>query len=357
MKSETFAIPELFRDGRPIEQIVLICDVDGVVREGTDSMADPRVIASVKSLLRTDAADVAFISGTPVATDLTLEPWRRANVSLSALFGTSFEKELLQKIVTIYGVLGGDRMREDGSIEILDAYSPELSWDLCKLLVEGFLKEVLDYGLPSQKNLAIALQKQLERLSPKEGISSHVTAKEFHEVVDPIRSYLDPGFRLLSNGALIETHTSNPPWGTALSVQWLKEELNLPHHGISHLSQEEKQIASGLGKKEGQIFNYLLIGKKNKGMTMRKHISEKLARFPGALVVTLGDTQVDFPMHHHAHIAFHVGSEEVWRDHPLDNCVLVLDSFGKDSQHVEGTLQVLQLLQNSFGKSFYNAFY
>ena len=50
-----------------------------------------------------------------------------------------------------------------------------------------------------------------------------VTPLEFRDIVEKIRANLDPEFKLISNGALIETHTSSPPWDTTLSVDWLKK--------------------------------------------------------------------------------------------------------------------------------------
>lgn len=40
LNSETFFVPKNFQKGQIIEQIILISDVDGVIREGTESKAD-----------------------------------------------------------------------------------------------------------------------------------------------------------------------------------------------------------------------------------------------------------------------------------------------------------------------------
>lgn len=120
IKAEEIFIPEQFREGQCIEQVILISDVDGVIREGIEATADPRVINAIKSLLENKNVDVTFISGTPIDNDLTLEPWRRGNVSLKKVFGSSFEKELLEDRVSIYGVLGGQRMKGDGTVKVVD---------------------------------------------------------------------------------------------------------------------------------------------------------------------------------------------------------------------------------------------
>jgi hypothetical protein len=137
---------------------------------------------------------------------------------------------------------------------------------------------------------------------------------------------------------LIETHTSSPPWSTSLSAKWLKEKTTHSDCLISILPLLQKQIATGYAKKDEEGFNYLLISKTNKGLTTKEHIKEKLKLFPKALIVTIGDTQVDFPMHQNAHLAFHVGLEQVWLNNSLPNCMMIRNEKGEDHQHVEGTL-------------------
>lgn len=357
LRADHFFVPEKFRDGQIIEQVILISDVDGVVRDATDALADPRIIQQTKSLLQNDGVDVTFISGTPIENDLTVELWRRGNVPLNQVFGDSFTEELLAKRVTIYGVLGGHCMREDGSLQVVDEYSPEIIWELAKLLLHGFLKEVLNDGTPSQKEIAQQLKTTLDTLIPRKSHSSNLTPDEFSEVIASIREHFDPNFKLVSNGSLIETQTSNPPWSSSLSSKWLKEELSNPRNLITALPPSQRQIATGVAKREVGNFNYLLISKTNKGLTTTKHIQEKLAFLPNALIITIGDTQVDFPMHENADLAFHVGLEHVWRNHPLPQCIMIRNERGEDRQHVEGTLRVLSLLEDAIGKSFYDLRY
>jgi len=358
INAEEIFIPKQFEEGQVIEQIILISDVDGVVREGTDKRADERVIQAVKSLLEHPGLDVTFISGTSVDNDPTVEPWRGGNLPLRQVFGSSFEQELLEKRVAIYGVLGGHSMRADGSLHVVDEYSPEIAYELEKLLIQAFLKEVLNDGNDTQKEVAKALQIELDSLkSCPSSLSANLTADELYPIISVIHQHLDPHFRLGANGALIETQTSNALWSTAFSSKWLREELNQPQYLISSLPQSQKQIATGLAKKGEWEFNYLLICKTHKGLTTEKHIQEKLERLPNALVVTIGDTQVDYPMHQNAHLAFHVGLEQVWRSHPLPQCMMIRSPEGKDAQHVEGTLKVLQLLNEAIGKSFYDLNY
>ncbi len=358
LSAQEFFMPTGFQNGELIEQIILISDVDGVIRDSTDTLADPRIIEAIKALLNNKNVDVTFISGTPIDNNPALENWRSGNVPLNKVFGKSFAQELLENQVTIYGVLGGHKMNEDGSLKVVDEYSLQNTWELGKLLIHAFLKEVLEYGLDEQKVLAQKLQIELDLLTPAQSPNSaNVTASEFYQIIEPIRQFIDPNFRLISNGALIETQTSSPPWNTVLSSNWLKNELNQPQYQISHLPLSKKQIATGFVNKSTGGFNYLLIGKTNKGITTAKHIQEKIKHLPRALIITIGDTQVDFPMHKNAHLAFHVGLEQVWLNNPLPNCIMVRNSAGKDRQHLEGTLKVLSIIADGLGKSFYDLRY
>jgi len=346
-------IPQSFKEGQSIEQLILISDVDGVVRDSVDGLADFRVIEAVKALLKHEGVNVTFISGTPIESNQsTLEPWRQGNVPLNKVFGSLFESEMLEERVAIFGVLGGHRMNRDGSLEVVDEYSPEIACELSVLLIHAFLNEVLRDGNAQQKMTAAKIKLELDSCA-----STSITDQEFKQIVLEIREHLDPNFRQLSNGAIIETHTSNPPWGTHYSAKWLHEEMNKPEYLVSHLEPWQRKIATGFAKKGEDGFNYLLISKTNKGVTTEKHIEELIKRYPQALVVTIGDTQVDFPMHQNAHLAFHVGLEHVWQNHSLPQCMMIRNSHGHDSQHIEGTLKVLQLLADGIGKSFHDLKY
>lgn len=353
LQAEEIFIPPQFQVGQPIEQVILICDVDGVIREGVEAIADARVLAAIKSLLENAHVEVTFISGTPIAHHPDLQPWQGGNRPLNQVFDSAFKKELREDRVAIYGVLGGHRMKEDGSLQVVDEYPLEVSFELTHLLLQAFLKEVIENGLPHQQSLAEHLQLELDKIQLHDlNQATNVTAKEFQQMACTIREHLDPEFRLTNNGALVETHTSNPPWNTSESFKWLQQEMEQPSRLTSLLDPSQKQMATGFAKRGGRGFNYLLISKTNKGITIQKHIEEKLKKLPRALIITIGDTQVDFPMHQHAHLAFHVGLEQVLRAHALPQCMLVRNFQGEDKQHVEGTLQVLALLKEAIGKSF-----
>lgn len=340
-----------FQDGRLIERIILVCDVDGVIRNSTEADADPQIVALIKSLVATRCVDVAFISGTPVIRNPLLETWRRANHTLDKAVGHFFYQEIENSKVSIYGALGGQRMTAQGQVEITDQYPSEIMFELGKLLLYAFLEEVKHEGTAQQIRAAADLKPILDELKlDNKQQASTVTANEFSEVILKVHSLLDPNFRLVSNGAFVESHTSHPPWKTARSLKWIKNQLHCPELLISQFPEEQKQIATGLGHRENEAFNFFIISKTNKSLAIKKHLQEKLRLYPDALVVTIGDTQVDFPMHQHAHLSYHVGQEQVWKDHCLSHCLLVQDKYGRDSQHVSGTLYVLNSLKNNIGK-------
>lgn len=336
---------------RNVCPIILVCDVDGVVRNSTESDADPQIVTLIKELIATQCVDVAFISGTPVAQNPFLETWRRGNHTLDHAVGKFFSQELENNKVTIYGALGGQRMTKEGQCEIMDQYALDITFELGKLLLYAFLEEVKNQGSPQQIKYAEELKPILDELKLKNKQQSPiVTANEFSDIIFEIHSKLDPNFRLVSYGAFVESHSSNPPWNTARSLQWIKNQLNRSDLLISQFPEEQKQLATGLAHRGNDGFNFLMISKTNKSLTIKKHLQEKLGVYPDALVVTIGDTQVDFPMHQHAHLSYHVGQEQVWKEHCLSHCLLVQDNFGRDSQHVNGTLHVLNFLKNNIGK-------
>lgn len=344
-------ITHQFEKVHPIEQIILVCDVDGVIRKRTDENADMRVISLLKELINLQNIDVAFISGTPITQSPFLETWRRGNITLDQALGLMLTPEVQNKKVTIYGALGGQRMTSDYQVEIVDEYPLNILFELGKLLLYAFLEEVAIDGTQQQKEIMKNLKLHIDKLVLKNHRQiSSVTANEFAEIVFQIRLHLDPHFRLVSYGAFIESQSSNPPWNTFRSLNWIKSRLDDPHLLISQLPPEEKHVATGLAHRSNSSFNFLAINKINKGSTIKKHIKEKLLHYPHALIITIGDTQIDFPMHQHAHLAYHVGLEQVWKDCDLPQCFLVRDQYGNDSQHVDGTLHVLNIIKDGIGK-------
>jgi hypothetical protein len=343
----TVYIPIKFNASQSIDKVILILDVDGVIRHNVDALADDRVIAEVKKLLRNPRIDVTFISGSSIVFDELPEHWRQSNISLNKVFHSVFDKELKDHRVNIFGVLGGHRMKSDGSLDIIEEYSYEVSCLITKLLIQAFLIEVLRDGNVDQKIKAKELQNIVDGLDlEKFTLRNRSVSPEINAVISEIHKHFDPGFRVIDRGTFIETHSMNPPWNSTFSAKWLHEQLDTPDF------LDNKHIATGIAMKGDKGFNFLLVSKTNKGYAIKKHIEEKLKHDPEALVITIGDTQVDFPMHQYADVAFHVGKEEVWKEYYLENVMMIRDEKGRDRQHVEGTLKVLGLIQDALDKPF-----
>lgn len=339
-------------DKGPIKRLILICDVDGVIRNSTEADVDPQIVKSIKDLIATQCVDVVFISGTPISQKPFLETWRRGNHTLDKAVGKFFSQELQENKITLYGALGGQRLTEEGHTDCIDQYPSEITFELGKLLLHAFLEQVLSEGDANQIKCAQDLRPKIDELKLRnKQQSSMVTANEFSDVVFKIHSKLDSNFKLLNHGSFVEIQTSNPPWNANRSAEWIMSQLHCPNLLISQYPAEQKQCAMGLGHRENEGFNFLMVSKINKSVAIKKYLQEKLRLHPNALIVTIGDTQVDFPMHQHAHLSFHVGKEQVWQEQALSHCMLIKDSFGQDSQHVNGTLYVLNYLKNNLGKS------
>ncbi len=315
-----------------MHQILLILDVDGVVRESIEALADPRVIQGVKSLLEHPRVRVVFLSGSAVVNDPTLEPWRRGNTPLSVVFGGVFEEELQSGRVSIYGMLGDQRLQAGGIHEVLDVYPLETTFELARLLTHAFLQEVFLEGTPKEREIATQLEKELSQLTLSNPHQPpDATPEEFSRLASQIRSSFDPEWRLVSNGATAETQVFSSRYRPERALSFVKERVPIPVN-----------LATGHAKKGDLPFHFLLISRTHKG-----HATQRLVRdHQEAYVITVGDTQIDFPMHKEAHLSFHVGLASVWQAQALPHCHLVRDRSGCDAQHVEGTLSVLNFLDS-----------
>jgi hypothetical protein len=332
----------------PIDHLIIICDVDGVIRHGADENIDPRIAKAFQKLATGYHADIVLISGTPIVHDSSLEEWRRANLTLDKAVGEPLKQEIQNQSLTLYGALGGQLMNPDGSVKILEQYSLETSFALAKLLLYAFLGEIETQHSNKNEHIAILKQqiKALKLQDPNQ--DPNATPREFAEIVHEIRSTFDPNFRLVHYGTFIESHTSNPPWTTDQSILWLQKELE---QGDFTLNENERALATGVAHRGKEAFNFLMISKTHKGRAIKGYLENKLQQYPHACIITIGDTQVDFPMHQHAHHAYHVGSESVWANHPLPHFHLIQDLCGRDKQHVEGTLHILNQILKICRKS------
>lgn len=298
------------------DRILLMIDVDGVVRDCVEKHADPRVIAQINLLLNSGKVDVVFISGTSIENE-SMKVGQSGNLPLNKLFGSAFDEEIVNGKVSIYGSLGAQKL-VNGSVKQRFAYSSEEAEKIGLLLINAFLEEAAYSGNEEQRRLALGWLKDLN--------------KPLEYWIDIIRIHLDEEFRLINRGALIETHTSNPPWNTKRSSKWLLNALS------KIFSEDDVQIATGITKRRERDFNFLLVSKINKG----KIVQELKENYKAPLIISIGDTEVDFPMHRLAHLAFHVGLKSEWEKIAISHCTLVLGENGEDRQQVEGTLKALK---------------
>lgn len=351
--NDTLNRRESFDDQQIIRDILLISDVDGVIRHSVSEKADVNIMNSLQSLLKNNAfTKVVFISGTPVSIPESPDSWKNSNISLDKVFDGVFCDQMQDQKVAIYGVLGSHLLHPTEGLIVIDEYSLLESFTLSKLLIEAFLIECLYEGNFQQKAEAEILLSALnEVLLKNEKQPNNTCAIELDTIIWKIRQSLDPNFKLLNRGGLVETHTTTPPWKTKHSSVWLKEQV-AKHPVLQTLTPLQKNIATGVAHQDDYAFNFLMVSKTNKGMTTENILSKAKKHMKNPLIITVGDTQVDFPMHQHAHIAFHVGSEQVFRDHALENCILVTDKEGNANQHVHGTLQVLQFIEQTCNQPY-----
>ena len=352
-----FFIPAGFEAGEIIEQLILISDVDGVVRHNVESGADPRIIDAVQQLLKKGDVDVTFLSGTPVSNDLTVEEWRRGNIDLDAVFQDYFAHEMGADRVAIYGLLGSHKMRKDRSVEIVDSYSLAILFETSRLMLNTFLKQVISESNAQQQQIAVTLQDDLKKLMLQDDSQSlGVTPREFAAIALAIRKKIDPQFRLLCNCTTLEMQF-NPNWTLSGLLASLQTEVTQPAYEISTLSPAKRVVVSGSAQRDGEEFHFVTISKTHKGVASSNQIQAKThGKSHRSLIVTLGDTQGDYPMHENAHIGFHVGKEQVWKDNAVaqPQCVLVRGENGEDRQHLNGTLKVVKLLADAVGKPFHD---
>lgn len=336
---------------KPIEKVILVCDVDGVIRHSTEEHADTRIVSTLKDYLQRGLiANAAFISGTPIKQDSSLEVWRKGNSTLDMAIGHYFATEIANNQVTLFGAFGGQRMLQNHTVAMLHEYPINLIFLIGKLLLKAFLQEVRVDGDDQQKKSAERLQYLVDNLQLKdEGQTPLITPKEFTEIILAIRAEIDPDFRLISYGSFMESQTTYPHWGGRTPFKWLQRQVEI-NEDFQKIPKSQKCVASGVAYRNHNGFNFLTVSKSNKREAIKAYMHEQASLNPEALIITVGDTQVDFLMHEEAHLAFHVGKRHVWHEYPLSHCHLVLHQDGTDSQHVEGTLRVLDLIKQNFGK-------
>lgn len=326
----------------------LIFDVDGVVRNHTEMPIDERVLQAIKRLSEFPNVRITFISGTPVSQKEGLQIWRKSNSTLDTSLGKQFSKEIAEGKITIFGALGGHKLSNDNTKETLEEYNLATIFEMGKMLISAFLLEVSSGRNHPQIETAKMIKQNLDTLELTNFKQPNdVTPEEFEEIVNKIRAEIDPQFRLISYGTFIESHSSHPPWNTHHSVKYLKELLTDTNFKLSSLSVDEKIVGHGLAYRKNEGFNFLMISKTNKGKAINRYLMANPNRKEHEFFITIGDTQVDYPMHELSNLAFHVGMESVWKSHDLPHCHFVVGNNGEENQHVDGTLYLLSRILNT----------
>lgn len=315
---------------------------------------DPRIAASFKRMLQEQNVEVVIISGSPAVNDQTVDEWRRANTPLRDAFGDLFTEEIRAKKMRIFGCLGGQELTAEGGAQ--GDYPLKTSFGLSHLLLEAFLRELSQHGSAEQKTLADRLQVKLSKVELEdENQPTNLTAREYKEIAETVCG-LDNLFHLVNNGPSLACKTTFP-WVTESTAAWVRQELEKRAEQLGLDPAKLPTVSTG-GEKRGDIgMRYLLISQTNKGPVTEKLLAGR--DLSTTLVLTVGDGEVDYAMHEKAAamklgmgVAFHVGPKDIWDKKPLHQCVMVVDKNGQDKQHLEGTLHVLNLVQEAVGKTF-----
>jgi hypothetical protein len=350
---------------RTMARFLVILDVDGVTRRGVTDVADPRVLRLVQRCLAHNAADataataavrVVFLSGTPArvhdhAADAS-EDWRRANVGLDSIFGDMVAPLLAAGTVSIYGQLGMDRLSVGSNGEVVGEsvgkYSAGEVSCICGHLLGWYFKMAAEaHAAEAAEGLKLLAAAGAAMTAETPAVP---TPDAYAAVCGFIRARLDPHFRLISNGGNIEFH-----------------DVALMHHGApmpaviaelrALLDADAASFAKvpspsgGVAHRGDVEFRFLIVTLTNKGATVDRLVTEDAALAPAAArrrILTVGDTQIDYPMHSRADVAFHVGAAAVWEAHrgdaALQHVNMVAGNDGRDMQNTDGTVAVLEAL-------------
>lgn len=138
-----------------------------------------------------------------------------------------------------------------------------------------------------------------------------------------------------------------------LSLEMILQEMNRSSC-LSSLKDAQKRVSSGIEKKDDVQFTYVVVSKTNKDVTTQKVISLIQNRLPQAFIISFGDGADDFQMHKRAALGVHVGSFKVYADNQSPQSIMVRGQDGKENQFVQGTAEMLERLNQAYGKSFYD---
>lgn len=339
--------------------VLLLLDVDGVVRSNVEGRADPGVISAAKRLMVHPAVhSVVFCSGSSVDNDTSIEEWRRGNLPLRRAFENCFsDAELRSNKVAIYGQVGVQRLRSATEVETLQSFTVHEQCVIGCTLLQFYLlarskeddqqREHIKrlYTEASAIFADLMLMGQGIGQANSSSSSPKCTSGIFERIAESIRSTIDPMFRLVSQEGVVEFHSScvYDIHTAPTSVQRKLAALELER--LSKLN-----VFSGVAHRGGEEFAYLVVMLSNKGLAATSILASAGAESDGKKVslVTIGDGGVDYPMHAKADASFHVGRTDVWEAGVRDGhhtSLVISGATGEGSQHVRGTQFILEELE------------
>lgn len=297
----------------PIERIILLSDVDGVIRDSVEDRGlSLNMREAIEVLLNTQKVEIVFISGSPCVKASVLHPWQEDNTSLYEIFYAPLKKWIENGTVTLYGAQGGQCLCATGICNFDQEY-----------LINAVEKEHL-YSCFIDAYCA--------------GASCSLSKKEWVASAEEIYN-MDRGFRLIDRGCEIEMQVTQSGWDVEHAGEYLA--LHVPNATIS----------SGVASRGEQPFFFLKISRVSKEIGAQKYLySKNIEINSGTLVVAFGDTQTDIGLYKVAAkfkgLSFHFGKEGIYEGFPF----IVRSEEGCDRTHTEGAIRILKSLKNLITK-------
>lgn len=297
------------KDGFLIKRMILLSDVDGVIRESVeDRELSTEMLEALEALLNTQKVEIAFISGSPCVKKAILYPWQEDNISLYEIFYHPLKKWIDSGSVTLFGAQGGQTLSSDG---------------ICRI-DEEFL-----FSNHEKENLFSSFIGAYYA-----GTSAFQPRKEWVAAAEEIFC-LDQGFRLIDRGCEIEMQTTCKECDIERAREYLA------------LSEPNAVISAGVASRGENFFSFIKVSRMSKEIGAKKYLLKKNLSEGDAntLIVAFGDTQTDVGLYRVASyfggLSFHFGKDGDYEGSPL----IVRSESGCDNTHTNGAVQILKLLQ------------
>lgn len=293
---------------RSIEKIILLSDVDGVIRESVeDRELSFEMLEAIEGLLNTKRAEIVFISGSPCVNVPTSYAWQEDNISLYEIFYPPLKKWIEEGTVSLYGAQGGQILTPKGSCHFNEEF----------LLDESEKENLFSFFLTAYS----------------EGASLIPASQEWLLIANEVYG-LDKGFRLIDRGCEIEMQSTLDGWNLQQAKEYLTQCL------------PNASIVSGAASRSGKPFFFLKVSQMTKEIGAHNFLKSKnVERDPSTLVVAFGDTQTDIGLYKVARsfdgLAFHFGKDGTYEGAP----VIVRSVDGADNSHLGGAIEILRNLQ------------